>query len=230
MILALASCSSPVVTHPAPSSDLYSGFPAHDEPYVINPGDELDLKFFFVPDLNTVALVRPDGKISVMFAGDITAAGNTPLQLHSIIEKKLSAHMKQPDMMVSVKTMGSQKVYVGGEVLKAGVIQLSGHSSLMQVLNEAGWLTPSASKEEIIILRRTDGGREKIYHVNTAKIMSGEDPAQNVRVLAGDVILVPPSAPVEFDRWMDRNVRSALPFGMGASYNYTNYYKGPESR
>ena len=33
--------------------------------YVIQPGDELDIKFFYNPELNESVIVRPDGKISL---------------------------------------------------------------------------------------------------------------------------------------------------------------------
>lgn len=95
---------------------------------------------------------------------------------------------------------------------------------------EAGWITPLASSEEIIIVRRNEWCRESIYHVNSAKIISGMDTGQDVMILPGDVILVPPLGSVDVDRWIDRNMRQVLPIGVGANYNYTNYYDGTPAR
>lgn len=225
LLIMLSSCSHEhdVVTKPAPFEELNPG-PVDPvaAPYRIGVGDELELKFFFVPDMNDVVQVRPDGKISVMFVEDIRAAGRTPEELARILKKKLAKHVKQSDLVVSVNNFGSQRVYVGGEVLKPGPIQLQGRSTLTQVLGEASWLTPLASKQEIVIIRRGKDNRESVYHVNSGKIISGEDTGQDILVQAGDVILVPPSGVVDFDRWMDQNVRLALPFNMGASYIYSN--------
>jgi polysaccharide export outer membrane protein len=125
-------------------------------------------------------------------------------------------------MSVSVSSFGSQRVYVGGEVIKPGPVQLQGQASLTQILGEAGWLTPLASNQEIVILRHGKNNKESVYHINSGKIISGEDTGQDVAVLAGDVILVPPSGVVDFDRWMDQNVRLAMPFNMNAGYIYSN--------
>ncbi|MEI7669056.1 MAG: polysaccharide biosynthesis/export family protein [Pseudomonadota bacterium] len=217
----LFSCSS-VVTKPSNISELNLGNFDNSQPYYIGIGDELDIKFFFVPRLDDTVTVRPDGKISVMFAQDVQAEGKTPEELADILRKKLARHLKQPDILVSVSSFASRKVYVGGEVQKPGTVQLINNYSLMQVLGEAGFITPFASKDEIIILRRNDEGKEKVYHVNLANIVSGEDTNQDVKVKPGDVILVPPSNPVAFDRWMDQNVKQALPFSLGASYIYSN--------
>lgn len=224
-ILSILSACTTVVKKPAPFSQLEPvTSDTIEAPYLIGAGDEIELKFFFVPELNNVVRVRPDGNISVMFIQDVKAAGKTPVELANTIRKKLAGHVTQPDMVVSINSFGSQRVYVGGEVTKPGPVQLSRRASLTQVLGEAGWLTPLASNDEVIIIRRGNGGRESVYHVDSGKIISGEDTGQDVMVLAGDVVLVPPSGSVDFDRWMDHNVRQALPFGTSASYVYTNTY------
>lgn len=225
VLVLLSSCSHEhdVVKKPAPFTELNPvPMDITATPYHIGAGDKLELKFFFMPDLNETVQVRPDGRISVMFIGDVRAAGRTPEQLEKIIRKRLQHHVKQTDMIVSVSSFGSQRVYVGGEVIHPGPVQLQGRSDLTQVLGEAGWLTPLASQQEIVILRRGKDNKESVYHVSSGKIISGEDTGQDVLVQAGDVILVPPSGSVDFDRWMDQNVRLALPFNMGASYIYSN--------
>ena len=47
-------------------------------PYVIHAGDQLDIKFFFNPELNESVVVRPDGKISLQLIDEIQAAGLKP--------------------------------------------------------------------------------------------------------------------------------------------------------
>ncbi len=199
---------------------------ADNAPYVIGVGDRLELKFFFVPEMNEIVQVRPDGKISVMFIHDVKAEGKTTEELRQILKKELVGHVRQPDLVVSVNSFGSQQVYIGGEVLKPGAVQLNGRTSLMRVLSQAGWVTPQGSTQKIVLLRRDKNNKEKVYHIDSDKIVSGEDTGQDIIVQAGDVIMVPPLSAVEVDRWVERNIRQALPFGMGATYSYTNYYNG----
>ena len=195
--------------------------PAPKIPYRLGPGDELEVKFFFAPELNDRMTVRPDGKISIMFAQDIQAAGLTPDELASDIRAVLAPHVKQLDLVVIVRTFASQKAYVGGEVAKAGLVPLTGNESLLQILATAGWITPMGG-DTAVVVRRDAFGAEKIYPVNVAQLENGVDMSQNILVQSGDMILVPPSDAVVSDRWVDQNIKQLLPFSpsAGLSYNF----------
>jgi polysaccharide export outer membrane protein len=163
--------------------------------------------------------VRPDGKISIMFAQDIQAAGLTTDELAGDIRAVLAPHVKQLDLVVIVRSFASQKAYVGGEVTKAGLIPLTGDESLLQVLATAGWVTPLGG-DTAVVVRRDENGAEKAYPVNIAQLESGTDMKQNILVQPGDMILVPPSDIVVSDRWVDQNIRQLLPFStsLGVAY------------
>jgi protein involved in polysaccharide export with SLBB domain len=221
VFLALSSCSAgePVkVTKPAPVEKLMvppTVFNVQPSAYKIGVGDEVELKFFFTPELNDRMTVRPDGKISIMFAQDVQAAGYTAEELQDLIKRKLAPHVKQLDMVVVVRTFASQKVFVGGEVAKPGPIVLTNRENLLQVVNEAGWVTPVASREKMFLVRRGEDGKDAIYPINFSKIMSGEDMSQNVMLQPGDLVLVPPSGVTQTDRWVDQNMRQMIPIGAG---------------
>jgi polysaccharide export outer membrane protein len=160
--------------------------------------------------------VRPDGKISVMFAPDVDAVGKTPEELAAVLKQRLASHLNQLDLVVVMKSFASQKVFVGGEVAKPGMIQLIGGETLLQVLSEAGWVTPFGRTHEVVLLRRGADGNEAAYVLDVTKIVSGEDTTHNVIVQAGDQILVPPSEVTSFDRWIDQYIREALPLNTSA--------------
>jgi polysaccharide export outer membrane protein len=188
--------------------------------YRIGPGDELEVKFFFAPELNDRMTVRPDGKVSIMFAQDIEAAGLTAEELAANIRAVLAPHVKQLDLVVIIRSFASQRAFVGGEVFKPGPITLSGNETLLQVLASAGWVNTSGA-DKIVVVRRDGTGAEKIYPVNLAELENGVNMAQNIVVQSNDMILVPPSDVVSADRWVQQNIRDILPFtvGVGASYN-----------
>ena len=48
------------------------------QPYSIKPGDELDVKFFYNPELNETVVVRPDGMIALQLIDDVKVAGLSP--------------------------------------------------------------------------------------------------------------------------------------------------------
>lgn len=218
--LALSACASPVVHNPAPHALLTAenAVPAN---YEIGAGDEIELKFYYNPELNDRLLVRPDGKISVGFLQDVQAAGRTPTGLAQDIRAQLAPHLRQPDVVVSVRGFGSQRVFVGGEVARPGPVPLTSRASLLQVLTEAGWVRDTARKEELVLVRRDPAGGRKIFAIDMEKALSGEDMSQDVALRADDMLFVPPSAVANFDRWVDQHIRQALFFStnVGASFN-----------
>ena len=83
--------------------------------YIIQPGDQLDIKFFYNPELNENVTVRPDGMISLQLVDEVNAAGMSPAQLDDVLTQKYSHELKkrQPvPVRVDLKTAVSG---VGGE-------------------------------------------------------------------------------------------------------------------
>jgi len=218
---ALVACG-PVVTHKSPLEELKAA--PVNTPYRIGAGDTLAIKFFFSPELNETMQVRPDGKISLTFIPEIQAAGITPQELGKNIRTALRHRVKQADVAVIVREAASHKVFVGGEVAKPGTVALMGGETIMQVLNAAGWITPTARRKEIALVRTDAAGKQSTYAINLNKIIKGEDMAQNVVLQAGDVILVPPSDITAFDRWVDQHIRLATPIPVNATIS--NQYRG----
>lgn len=220
-LLGLGGCASQPVNH-APLSEIQAYVPlAQKTDYRIGAGDEIEVKFFFTPELNDRVTVRPDGKISLMFAPNLQAEGLTAEELAANVRVLYAPHIKQLDLVVTVRTFASQKAYVGGEVSKPGTVPLTGNETALQVLAGAGWVTPAARKEGIVVVRRDASSRkERVYLINVSELERGVNMEQNVAIMPGDLILVPPSDVVAADRWVDQNIRQMLPLSMGASVTY----------
>lgn len=226
----LTACMSQSVSNPSPTpfpemhrTNASATFTS-TEAYHIGVGDEIEIKYFSAPELNDMVQVRPDGKISLMFAQDIQAAGKTPKELAASIKKSLDSHVKS-DLVVIMRSFGSQKAFVGGEVGKPGSVQLSGGESVLQVLSAAGWITPAGNTNQVLLLRCCNkDGKEFVYLIDIDKVTNGKDIAQNIPVRGGDQILVPPSGVTAFDRWVDQYIRQALPFNTSVGAVFTNQW------
>lgn len=224
-VIALSGCAGTVVRNPAPHSSLTAdtAVPAN---YEIGPGDEIELRFYYNPELNDRLTVRPDGKVSVGFLQDVQAAGRSPAALSQEIRSQLAPHLRQPDVVVAVRGFGSQRVYVGGEVQRPGPVQLTGRTSILQTLAEAGWVRDTARKEEVVLVRRDPAGGRKIFAIDVEKALSGEDLSQDVLLRPDDMLFVPPSAVANFDRWIDQHIRQALFFSTNAGFAVTRNIGG----
>jgi capsule polysaccharide export protein KpsE/RkpR len=82
--------------------------------YQIQVGDQLDIKFFFNPELNETVLVRPDGRIALQLIGELPVVGNTVEQIRTILMKNYSGQLKNPEVAVLLRSSN-----VPGEVISA---------------------------------------------------------------------------------------------------------------
>ena len=162
-----------------------------DPNYVIKPQDLIDVSVWKEPDLSRAAVpVRPDGKISLPLVNDVQAAGLTPAQLSAQITSGLTKYMTNPQVTVIVTQINSQRVYILGEVIRAGSYELLPDMNVLQALSDAGGFTAFANSKKIYVLRQDNGKQQKIPF-NYKDVISGKDPGQNIALKAGDTIIVP---------------------------------------
>ena len=165
--------------------------PATDDPnYVIGAQDVLDISVWKEPELTRAVPVRPDGKISMPLLNDVQAAGRTPLQLAADITAGLKKFMTDPQVTVIVTTINSQRVFILGEVNRAGAYPLLPNMTVLQALSSAGGFTIYANLKKIYVLRIEDGKQVK-HPFNYKDVLAGKAADQNIIVKAGDTIVVP---------------------------------------
>jgi polysaccharide biosynthesis/export protein len=156
--------------------------------YVIGPDDTLYISVWKEPDLTETLPVRADGKISMPLLNDVQAAGLTPMQLGAALTDKLKKYVSDPHVTIVVTQMNSQRVYVTGEVLHPGAMNLTPNMTVLQALSAAGF-TQFANTKGIYVLRNERGSETKLP-VNYKKLIKGEG-GQNVALKPGDTIVVP---------------------------------------
>jgi polysaccharide export outer membrane protein len=162
-----------------------------DDPnYIIGAQDVLDVNVWKEPELTRLVPVRPDGKISLPLLNDVMAAGLTPTQLATHITEGLKKYVTNPQVTVIVNQINSQRVYILGEVNRAGAYPLLPGMTVLQALSSAGGFTQFAKEKSIYLLRQVDGKQEK-YPFNYKDVVGGKRSEQNVLLKAGDTIVVP---------------------------------------
>jgi len=165
--------------------------PATDDPnYVIGAQDVLDISVWKEPEVSRTVPVRPDGKISLPLLNDVQAAGLTPAQLAAQITEGLKKFVTNPQVTVIVTTINSQRVYILGEVARAGAYPLLPGMTLLQALSSAGGFTQYANVKKIYLLRQENGKQER-HPFNYKDVIAGKNADQNLVLKAGDTIVVP---------------------------------------
>jgi polysaccharide export outer membrane protein len=163
---------------------------AQDPAYRIGPQDVLKIDVWREDQLTRVAPVRPDGKITLPLLNDVQAAGLTPMELAGSIQEDLKKFINNPQVTVSVMEINSRRIYVTGEVSKAGAYGLLPHMTVLQALSSSGGFTQFARLKNIYVLR-TENGKQVKVPFNYKEAISGKNPEQNIELRPGDVIVVP---------------------------------------
>ena len=190
IFLGLALVSLPALVAGQASSSANDPTPASQAgpTYVIGPDDTLYISVWKEPDLTETLPVRADGKISMPLLNDVQAAGLTPMQLGAALTDRLKKYVSDPRVTIVVTQMNSQRVYVTGEVLHPGAMNLTPSMTVLQALSSAGF-TQFANTKGIYVLRNQHGSETKLA-VNYKKLIKGEG-GQNIALKPGDTIVVP---------------------------------------
>jgi polysaccharide export outer membrane protein len=176
---------------PAAATDKASPVPATTDPaYVIGPEDILDINVWKEPDVSRVVPVRPDGRISLPLINDVQAAGLSPQQLAGSVSEKLKKYLNGPQVTVIVTGMNSQRVFVVGEVLRAGAFPMLPGMTVLQALSSAGGFSTFADVKKIHVVRLRNGKQIEIPF-NYREVVKGDNSEQNVKLEPGDTIVVP---------------------------------------
>lgn len=177
----------PPATSPAAATANYAG-PIDATRYIIGPEDSLQVTVWKEPTLSGTFPVRPDGMISLVLAGDIPAAGLTPMALSNDISQRLKKYIQDPVVTVVVLGVNSQRIFLVGEVGKVGPVMLTPGMTPLQAIVTAGGLSQFANSKRIYILRTVNGKQEKMPF-NYKAALKGENPG--ITLLPGDTIVVP---------------------------------------
>ncbi len=162
-------------------------------------------------------LVRPDGKISLGFYGEVYVAGLTTDE----IKEKVVLHLRQylndeilglaridketgklkpieevvknqNRVFVDVAAYNSKVYYIQGEVGAPGRMAHTGNETVLDAINFAGGLTAKAAKDRIRLVRPSPGkgAAEQTLLVNLPAILDKGDTTTNYQLLPGDRLIV----------------------------------------
>ncbi len=164
--------------------------PSPDPPYLVKPGDQLNVSVWGEEDLERDVLVRPDGGFSFPLAGDLNAAGKTAEAIRAELSERLDRFIPNLVATVMVTGINGNRIYVIGQVNNPGSFVMNPRLDVMQALSEAGGTTPFAQVNDIRILRRTTRGQTALPFA-FSDVARGRSLEQNILLESGDIVVVP---------------------------------------
>lgn len=197
--------------------------------HVLGEGDKIAIKLPNNDKFNDEVIIRPDGTISLQQVGDVKAAGITPVQLTSLLTDEYSKFLnspeivvvvediKLPELTVLVRSFASQKVYVGGEVARPGMIPISGMLRALDAVIQTGGPADTAELENVVLIRYNYSQEPEVYSLNMKKIMTGQVP--DIRLQPYDVIYLPMTGIAKVSLFVKQHIHSIIPVQFNFVYN-----------
>ena len=176
-------------------------------PYKVGAGDTLTIHVYNQAELTQPeVLVAPDGTANFNTVGNLYVAGKSIPEIQEILRTAYSEMVRDPRVTVSLGRTRPGILYVAGEVVRPGMIQMAtdpksltggagGQSNgfraelrLTNALAAAGGLLGTADLSRVTI-RRAETGTEEVYDV--WKLLKDGDEKQDVLLNQNDTITVP---------------------------------------
>jgi polysaccharide export outer membrane protein len=159
------------------------------EDEVVHENDRLSIRVVGEPELTSDAYrVDGNGTIEVPLAGDIQAAGRSPLQIRDEITTRLAArYIRNPQVAVIVFERAKSTFSVEGAVREPGTYDVTPDSTLLSALAMAKSPTNVARLSGVMVFRKINGQRMGA-RFNLIDIRNGR--ADDPQILAGDTVVV----------------------------------------
>jgi polysaccharide export outer membrane protein len=182
-----ATAAAPAAPRPVATTGTTSR-PWHEQEYRLGAGDKLRIEVYKQDQLSQSLQIRPDGKITLPFIGDVAAAGKTSVELRDSLTTALKEYVTNPVVTVMVQEATSAQVHVIGEVEHPGTQVMAGPRTVLQALAEAGGLTEFADRGGVHVLRNTSTGMQNIPFAYKDALKGRVEP---LYLQPGDTVVVP---------------------------------------
>jgi len=188
------------------------------EPYLLQAGDEIQIRVYNIPELDQTVRIRPDGRISLLLLNEVEAAGRTPEELSRSLSSSYAEFFRTPRVTTIVKTFTNREVFVGGEVTQPRIVPLSGKMSATAAIFYAGGFKNTAKTREVIILHKMPNGAAEIKRLNVEAVLTkgGSD----VQLQPFDVVFVPKSRIAKLDQFVDQYMKQLMPIATSLGFSY----------
>jgi polysaccharide export outer membrane protein len=207
LLFALAACGSSAYTdvdlqkdldvqhthHLSPAAQSFASAPDTMQAppvYRVGSGDVLEIVFFTHPAQNRFVTVRPDGRITLPYVGELMARGKEPTKLAAEIQKDYSAVLVDPKVDVLLNKIGG-RFYVLGQVRNANEFQYERPLTLLQAIAKAGGYNDNARLTNFVLIRADEEGGRFAAVFNLREYMGDRQKVGDIYIQPDDILWVP---------------------------------------
>lgn len=159
--------------------------------YEVAVGDELTIRATGGVEMNVRTVVDRDGQVTLPTVGTFPLAGVKARDLDSVVNAQIGKMYRGFSSSVSLGKLSGLQVFVAGQALTPGLVQVSSASTLSSVALSAARPGPEGSLRQIQLRR----GGQVVSTFDVYELLKNGRVSNDRRLQPGDVIFVAPVGP-----------------------------------
>jgi len=156
--------------------------------YVMGSGDQVTVQLYGSQNRTVRLVVNREGNLSFPELGPISVTGKSFDDVRNEIESRVSKQMIGTQASVSIANARGIQVFVLGEAKNPGSYTVSGLSTVTSALYAAGGIALTGSLRDIQLKRQG----AVVRRLDLYDLLLRGDTSNDAKILAGDVIFIPP--------------------------------------
>lgn len=186
--------------------------------YGILPGDEIEIKLPYHPQYNERLEVLPDGSIFLPIVDVVQAADKTPVELAKELNFLYAKELKDPNVIVMLRSSKGRFVYVGGEVKIPQALPLMFPITLLQAIIRCGDILSSAHQSSVLVLRASPGGTPQAIKADLSAIRQGK--SADLVLEPYDIVFIPKTAINKLNEFIEEYLNRIIPRAVTFPFTY----------
>ncbi|QDZ38558.1 polysaccharide export protein [Euhalothece natronophila Z-M001] len=183
--------------------------PEITDPYLLGPGDTIQLDVFEEEEFSGEQTILDEGSITLPLVGAIPLAGLTLEEASEVITEELSDLLRRPFVNVRLTRARPVRITIVGEVKRPGTYAVSpedagsvvqgqvlgartaGTPTLSDVISLAGGIRETAQIRDVEIIRQQRGGGTRTINIDLWELLQSGGGEGNVTLRPDDRIVIP---------------------------------------
>lgn len=162
-------------------------------------------------------IVNNDGLLRLPLISPVAATGITLAEVQAEVDTLYAKIFPSASVLLTIKRIDSQVVYVLGEVNAPGMQRLTGKTTVSQLLAMAGGFKDTSGLSSVVLMRRDRNNQPIGRLIDVSSILSKGDMGNDMIVHRYDIVYVPPSLIHQLNQTILFGIRRMMPLDSSAN-------------
>ncbi len=190
--------------------------------YQLQPGDQVDVKFYYNPELNEQLVIGPDLNVSLQLIGELNVGGMSVRQMSEELTRRYGATLRNPQSTVILRKYALSRIFVAGEVnAPAAHVLDQGPLTAFQAILQSGGFKKGAERHNVIVLRNSASGQPQFIKLDLQGHLE-QTVSSDILLRPYDIVFVPQRRIAEVADFFEEYINKIVPLyrNMGFSFTY----------